>query len=428
MRARLRGTDRPDRIFEAVLDVAKNAGLVGRKRVLDSTALYDAVATQDTVTMIRSSIRGVLRVADGALAVELKLVLKRDDDYGTAGKPACEWDDEAAREALVDALARDAYAVLGSLDGRSLAAELNAAAKLLATVVGQDLEEGNNGLFRIARRVAPDRIISTVDPEARHGHKTAARGFDGYKGHVAIDPDSEIITSTAVTAANESDGSVAVDLLAEILEPSSSEGDASATASLGQQNTIFGPGDMRPSTSDPVEVYGDASYGTGEILEYLDGRAIPNVKVQPAPAPGGHFSKDEFQIDLEQNTVRCPAGVLVQIRALPSGSLAEFGAHCDHCSMRDRCTTSKTGRLIRINKHERHLQRERARQKTPHWKANYRAIRPKVERKQAHMMRRRHGGRRARMRGQERIARDFAMLGAATNLLRLAVLLPRPLR
>jgi hypothetical protein len=61
---------------------------------------------------------------------------------------------------------------------------------------GQDLEAGPDGVVRIARKVAPDRVISTVDPQARHGHKTSHRGFDGYKGHVAIDPDAEIITAT----------------------------------------------------------------------------------------------------------------------------------------------------------------------------------------------------------------------------------------
>jgi hypothetical protein len=83
-----------------------------------------------------------------------------------------------------------------------LGGEVQEAARLLATVVGQDLEQTEDGLFRIARGVAPDRVISTVDPEARHGHKTSARGFDGYKGHIAIDPDSEIITGAGVTAAN----------------------------------------------------------------------------------------------------------------------------------------------------------------------------------------------------------------------------------
>src|SRR5271155_5058014 len=102
MRARLRTSKDPDRIFHAVLAVAKEAGMVGRRRVLDSTPLYDAVATQDTVTMIRSAIRGLLRIADETLAVELRGVLRREDDYASAGKPACDWEDKAAREALVD--------------------------------------------------------------------------------------------------------------------------------------------------------------------------------------------------------------------------------------------------------------------------------------------------------------------------------------
>ena len=80
------------------------------------------------------------------------------------------------------------------MDGRELAREVEEATRLLATVVGQDLEEGAEGVLRIARKMAKDPVISTVDPEARHGHKTQARSFDGYKGHVAIDPDTEIIT------------------------------------------------------------------------------------------------------------------------------------------------------------------------------------------------------------------------------------------
>jgi hypothetical protein len=153
MRARLRNSERPNRIFEAVLEVAKEAGLVGRKRVLDSTALYDAVATQDTVTLIRSSIRALLRGAPADLESELRAVLERDDDYTTPGKPSCDWDDAEAREALVDALARDAQAVLGCLHDRQLDSRIHEAAQLVATVVGQDLEQGDDGLFRIARRV-----------------------------------------------------------------------------------------------------------------------------------------------------------------------------------------------------------------------------------------------------------------------------------
>jgi hypothetical protein len=217
MRARLAVSERPERIFEVVLETAKRAGLVGRRRVLDSTALYDAVATMDTVTLVRSAIRGLLAACEQGLEDGLRALLGRDDDYRSAGKPVCDYDDPAAREALIDALAKDARALLVALDGRELSDAVGRAAALLAAVVGQDLDEGADGVFRIARRVAKDRIISTVDPDARHGHKTAARGFDGYKGHVAVDPDSELITATTVTAGNVGDAAPAADLLADDL-------------------------------------------------------------------------------------------------------------------------------------------------------------------------------------------------------------------
>ena len=114
MRARLARSDRPDRIFEVTLDAVRAAGLAGRRRVLDSTPLYDAVATMDTVTLVRSAIRGLLRACDGELGVQLRGLLVRDDDYAAAGKPACDYGDPAAREELVDALARDAGALLGN--------------------------------------------------------------------------------------------------------------------------------------------------------------------------------------------------------------------------------------------------------------------------------------------------------------------------
>ena len=186
MRARLAGSERPKRIFEVTVEAASGAGLVGAKRVLDSTPLYDAVATMDTVTLVRSAMRGLLRVADDDLAAELRGVFSSGDEYATSGKPQIDWDDPVARDGLVDSRARDAYAVVTLLDGRELVPDVAEAAVLLATVVGQDLEETGDGVFRIARRVAKDRVISTVDVEARHGHKTAARRFDGYKGVLCV--------------------------------------------------------------------------------------------------------------------------------------------------------------------------------------------------------------------------------------------------
>ena len=144
-------------------------------------------------------------------------MLARDDDYASAGKPVCDYEDPRAREVLIDALAKDARAILGALDGRDPASAVEQAAAVLAAVVGQDLDADADGVFRIATRVAKDRMISTVDPDARHGRKTSSRGFDGYKGHVAVDPDSELITAATVTAGNAGEGQAVAALLAEEL-------------------------------------------------------------------------------------------------------------------------------------------------------------------------------------------------------------------
>ncbi len=169
--------------------------LPSRARVLDWTPLYDAVATQDTVTQLRVAIRKLLAALDLAgspLAAAVRAALLRDEEYATVGKPPCDWDDKAAREALVDALVRDAVAALGVIDGEALTAAAIAAADLLALVAGQDTQQGDDGVFRVVKGVAKDRVISTVDPEARHGHKSRNRRFDGYKTHLSMDPDCEL--------------------------------------------------------------------------------------------------------------------------------------------------------------------------------------------------------------------------------------------
>lgn len=411
MRARLARSARPDRIFEVTLAAAKAAGLVGRRRVLDSTPLYDAVATMDTVTLVRSAIRGLLKAAGGDLACQLRGVLARDDDYAAAGKPVCDYGDPAAREELVGALARDAQALLAALEGRELGPALAQAAQLLATVTGQDLEQDTAGVFTIARRVAADRVISTVDPGARHGHKTSARGFDGYKGHVAVDPDSEIITATGVTPGNSGDAEAAENLLADVLPPAGDVPAAAADGSGGAQCQ--------------AAVYGDAAYGSGELLERLEDAGVRSgIKVQPPATVNGHFPKDLFTIDLDAKTVTCPAGATVPIQARGGrhSGQARFGAACQDCPLATQCTTAKEGRTITIGPHEARLAAARQTQANPAWQADYKATRPKVERKIGHLMRRRHGGRRARVRGQIKVAADFALLAAAVNLARLAAL------
>jgi hypothetical protein len=407
-RARLAASERTDRIFDTVIEVARAAGLIGRKRVLDSTPIYDAVATQDTVTLVRSAIRQLLRAADAVLRAELRAVLSSGDAYTDTGKPVIDWSDRGEREALVDSRARDGHALLAALDGRDLPAPVAQAAQLLATVLGQDLDVDAGGVFRIARRVAKDRVISTVDPEARHGHKTVARGFDGYKGHIAADPDSEIITATEVSAGNQGDAQTAAGLITDLLPDT--DGQDGETGQDGDQD--------RPA------VYGDAAYGAGEFLEVLDDAGIEaKAKTPPATNAGGRFTKDAFDIDLDADTVTCPNGIVAPIRRNSAGDgTASFGTACAGCPLAAQCTTAKPGRKVAVSRHEGLLARARASNTDPRWRADYRATRPKVERKLAHLMRHRHGGRRARMRGRTKIAADFSLLAAAVNLARLGVL------
>lgn len=401
MRARLLSSARPRRIFERADEVAHDAGLVGLRRVLDSTPLYDAVATMDTVTLVRSAIRGVLAAAEAEEPKPvLRAVLRRDDDYRKGGKPACDWEDAESRLALVDALASDGEAILAALEDQPLTPPLAEAAALLATVIGQDLEEGSDGRIRIARRVARDRVISTVDPDARHGHKTNAHAFDGYKGHIAIDPDSELITATVVTPGNAGDASVVTELLAAEL--------AADEASV------------EPDT-EPLTVYGDSAYGAGPVLATLeDAGAVSRCKVQPPSGVAGHFTKDDFTVDLEARTVTCPAGAVAPFARDGAGFQAGFRSACATCPLASRCTTSKEGRTIEVGPYEALLTAGRAVSRDPVWRDDYRATRPKVERKLAHLVRRRHGGRRARVRGTPRVGADFSLLAAAVNLARLA--------
>jgi hypothetical protein len=416
MRERLRRSDRPDRVFEVALAAARQAGLVGRRRVLDSTPLYDAVATMDTITLIGSALRGLLGVADQVLEAELRAVLASGDDYASTAKPQIDWDDPAAREALVDARASDARACLAVLDGCQLDPVVAQAAVLLATVVGQDLEAGEDGRFRLARKVAADRVISTVDPDARHGHKSSARGFDGYKGQVAVDPDSELICATAATAGNLGDAAAAPGLLAELVAQADADPPSSAAASVADAG------------APAATVYGDSAYGTGPLLASLHAAGIdPRVKVQAPVAPNGHFTKDQFQIDLAAGTVTCPAQRTAPIlySADPRNrhhGQASFGPACASCPLAGRCTKAAAGRTITITAYEAELAAARACQADPDRAADYRATRPKVERKLAHLVRRRHGGRRVRVRGLVRVAADFSLLAAAVNLARLGVL------
>jgi IS5 family transposase len=396
-RNRLRASGRPRRLFEDTRVAARQAGAMGnRARVVDSTALYDAVATQDTVTQLRAAIRKLLVVLDNSrpeLAGAVRGALSRHDDYHSPGKPPCDWDDRSAREALVDELVHDALAALGALDGAELPPPERDAADLLALVAGQDVEQGSDGRFRIAKKVAKDRVISTVDTEARHGHKSANRHFDGYKAHICIDPGSELIDEVAVTPANAPDAQAVDDLLASHAED-----------------------------EDKPEVVGDSAYGSAAARSALEAQGYAvTAKAAPVRNSTGGFTKEDFAIDLGTGAVACPAGQVAPVRFGRGGEgKASFKRHCRHCPLKSQCTPSHRGRTISVHPQEALLRRVRAEQTTPEWQARYKATRPIVERKVSHFTRRPWGGRKARVRGAKRITTDVLARAAALNWARLA--------
>jgi len=170
-RNKLRASDAPERIFDAVRAVIDATGVIkGRsRRVLDSTVLDDAVTTQDAVMQLVSAIRRVRGLVPAARALQLAT-----HDYDNdPGKPACAWDDDEALDQLITALVTDALATLDAVADLELDQAQTEAVGLLALVAGQDVEPGEGeGTWRIIPATTPGRIVSTVDPESRHVHKS----------------------------------------------------------------------------------------------------------------------------------------------------------------------------------------------------------------------------------------------------------------
>ena len=380
-RTRLRKSERPERIFDAVRSVIDATGVLKGKtrRALDSTLLDDAVATQDTVTQLIAAIRRVRRLVPGATDVVLSA-----HDYETSGKPLIAWDDPVAKASLVDGLVRDALNLLAAFADVAEDAEATSALGLLALVAGQDVEQETDGTWKIARKVAPDRVISTVDPEARHMHKSRSEYRDGYKAHIAIEPETGLVTAAALTPANAPDGSTGVVLLANE-EPG-------------------------------LQILGDGAYGSGETLDAL-GKAKHHRAIKPWPTtlavPGG-FEREDFVVDESAGTATCPAGHTVSIT---SGRSAVFGVRCRGCPLRERCTTSKDGRTLRLHPHDSELMESRRAWRAGEFAEDYRRWRPMVERSIAWLVADNH--RRVRFRGVERNQLGLSLRIAAINLRRL---------
>jgi transposase len=382
-RTRLRRSTRPQRIFDAVRAVVEATGVLSGKhrRALDSSILDDAVATQDTVTQLISAIRKVRRAVPEATLVALSTAT----DEG--GKPVIEWSDHSARNALVTGLVNDAEAVLAAAQRSPSAEDAGEVIGLLALIAGQDVEPGDSpGSWKIARKVAKDRVISTVDVEARHGHKSTAVRTDGFKAHLATEPDTGIVTAVKVTPANVPDGPTGVELMEE--EP------------------------------EGLEVLADSAYGSGRTRAELAKRHH-HLVIKPLPSrptiPGG-FVRDDFFVDHEVRLVTCPAG---HVASLSTKGVAKFAPHCSTCPLKARCTKA-TARSFTVSENDRELVAARVAWRDEELRAAYRAHRPMAERAISWLVAK--GNRRLRYRGVERNEAWAHRRVAALNLRKLVVL------
>jgi Transposase DDE domain/Transposase domain (DUF772) len=355
-RARLVRAGREPWLHERLLQVAKAAGLLGHRRVVDSTGISDCVLTQDTVSLIRSAVRrclarlGELDPPKAAACAELLL----REDYDQAGKPEICWASAAERAALVNELFADAQEVARSCsatDDPALAAEV----ELLRAVAVQDIEDDGEGGVRIAQAVAPERVVSVVDPEARHGHRSRRDRYDGYKLHVSVDVTSDLFVAGQASAAGTHDAQVLPALLG----------------------------------SDPMavsEVTADTHYGDAATRKALVRQGIELVApAPPASSRKGYFSKDDFVVDLEAGTVTCPAGQVAAIAGKTGRLQARFAAAtCQACPLASRCTKRPGGRTVAISADEDLLGPARKQRWGKEFRRRYRQ-RAQVERKNAQL-------------------------------------------
>ncbi|GAA4958660.1 hypothetical protein HD597_000787 [Nonomuraea thailandensis] len=315
--------------------MAEQSGvLAGRtRRALDSAVLLDAVATQDTITQLIAAIRRVARLVPGASA--LVAAHCHAHDYTDPGKPKIAWDDEEAKSALVSGLVTDALTLLDHLNGQDLDEPAEHAIGLLALIAGQDVEPADGsdaptagGGSPAAPPAAPPLIGSSpVDPEARHIHKSGQQRDDGYKAHLAVEPETGLFTAVA-------------------LRPG---------AGAIHHETAVAPG-LLAAERGVLQILADAAYAAAGLRAALTDAGHRLLIKPPAlkPAVIGGFTLDDFAIDTTAGTVTCPAGHTVPLAAA-GGRYQQrrvtFTGLCAACPLRERCTTAKTGRVLTIRPH-----------------------------------------------------------------------------
>jgi len=360
-------------IFRKGLEYLRKQGFVKRHKVrlaLDTTPIFGKGAVEDTFNMLAEGLRQVLRVL-AELAKQELTDFARNHDFGRYVAPSFKgtwpinWDDKHERQTVLDSLVADCRRAL-VLAGSRLkdyaqdspeAKQIVEAAELLSKLLAQDVRQSDAGKPEIIDGVAQDRIISVHDPEMRYGHKSVSQRIEGYKASVAVEIDSQVIADVDVIPANAHDNTSAPALVAE-----------SAT-NLGE--TVEG-------------VLGDGAYGSVEAR--LDAQAAGYTLTAPvAQSPQtGRFTKDDFVMDLVNNSVTCPAGqkcslwyerrTKTQRGTIFKNKIFYFSPdQCGSCSLRPHCVQPHAPRrTITVNEYEDLIQQAKAYQRTDEYRRLYR--------------------------------------------------------
>lgn len=397
-RTRLMVNDGDEVVLRKTLERAVAAGLFP-KRVLaiaDSTGVMGAAAVADTFTLLRQA---MCRLGDAA-GDRLTKKLRRSINRLCRNKARIDWSDGAARRAYLGELVGLGRALLAVT--AAAAEDLAEPRGLLERIIDQDVDDdpADGGGPAIRRGVAPDRVCSVVDPEMRHGRKSASRRIDGYKSHVLTDHHTELVLGVAVTPANDPDGPQA----APLVEHATAAGVA-----------------VR-------EVLGDTAYGDGDTREAVEqAGAKVTAKTQP-PTPTGRFTKNDFVIDPDTPSATCPAGHTTTATGAGRDhkgrrvTVLKFADElCGACPLRASCTTSPRGRRVTLNFHERRLQAARAEQQRPATRRKLRR-RAVIERKLAEA--KRHGAGKARYRGARKVLLQQRLTAGLLNIKRLFTIDP----
>ena len=396
-RARLLCHQKEKLLFRKTLKLAKEAGLLRGQidQVIDSTPMLGRGAVKDTYELIRDGIRSTLRLVDPKARASFSLSLAC---YGKkSAKPKIDWDDTEQRQELLSSLVADARNVLSCLtlneSEDETSPELAQAARLLSRILSQDIDEDKDEHPTIRNGVAKDRIISTTDPDMRHGRKSSSGKFNGYKAHITKEVTSDIVTSITVAPANRPDGEETQKLLTE----------ADQDTSLHTRS-----------------VCGDGAYSSGAIKETLHRHGIQLISKVPACTNGTRISKEHFHLDLAKKEVICPQGKKAErCSRTKDGHVFTFSrTTCQTCPRRHECTTAtRTGRTITVGPYEEYLRQARQYQKTDAFKTLYHTRRPAVERKISELVH--HGLRQSRYRGMRKSRLQAFCIAAVVNLKRI---------